>query len=227
MSNLPAQAAPRRHFLARLAAGAAALATGSVARSAGAAEATARALAPDERWLTKLTGTHRQIVDAYSTNDGWPLAFTLAFLNSNHATYGLPDSKLTAVVGLRHFGMPMALPDTIWSRYKIGDSIKVMDPATNAPAVRNRWLNAKPGELMFPDMSIEKLQARGVIFTVCNVALTALSGMFAPNAGVTPEAAKAEWTAAVLPGMTIVPAGVLALNRAQERGCHYCTGGGA
>jgi hypothetical protein len=41
----------------------------------------------------------------------------------------------------------------------------------------------------------------------------------------TPAAAKAEWMAGLLPGVTLVPSGVLAVNRAQEKGCTYCSGG--
>jgi hypothetical protein len=60
---------------------------------------------------------------------------------------------------------------------------------------------------------------------VCNVALTVISGMLASNAGVTADAAKQEWTQSLAPGMNLVPVGVLAVNRAQERGCTYCYGG--
>ena len=52
-----------------------------------------------------------------------------------------------------------------------------------------------------------------------------MSGLLSKNAGVTPEVAKAEWTANLLPGVTLVPSGVLAVNRAQEKGCTYCNGG--
>jgi hypothetical protein len=60
---------------------------------------------------------------------------------------------------------------------------------------------------------------------VCNVALTVLSGNFANNAGVSKAAAKAEWTQKLLPNMTLVPVGVMAVNLAQEHGCTYCYGG--
>ena len=69
--------------------------------------------------------------------------------------------------------------------------------------------------------------ARGVVFGACNVALTVLSGMFAANAGVNADAAKKEWTAALIPGITLLPSGVWGVTRAQEHGCFYTTGGGA
>jgi intracellular sulfur oxidation DsrE/DsrF family protein len=40
-----------------------------------------------------------------------------------------------------------------------------------------------------------------------------------------PDAAKKEWLAHIIPGTTVVPSGVLALGRAQEKGCTYCYAG--
>ena len=100
-----------------------------------------------------------------------------------------------------------------------------MRVATKAPSVRNFLFHPRTGDVPFPGMAIEKLMPRGVQITCCNVALTALSGMTSGNAGVTPEAARAEWRAHLIPGVVLVPSGVLAVNRAQEKGCTYCAGG--
>ncbi len=226
----PKDLSNRRAFLTRLATGSAALAAGGVALQLGAAEAegasSAAELSPmSDAWLTKLTGKHKQYFDTSQINDGFALGFAMNFLNLNNQAYNLPDSNLSAVVGLRHFALPMAFTDDIWARYKLGETFKIMDPATKAPAVRNFFYHPQDGDLMFPGMAIDKLLARGVTFTVCNVALGVLSGKTSKNAGVTPEVAKAQWTAGVIPGMVLVPAGVLAVNRAQEKGCTYCLGG--
>ena len=217
----------RRSFLGTLAVGTAALAAGGVALGGGArlAEAATSDASPDDAWLGRLTGKHRQYFDAVSLNDGFPLGFAMNFLTLNNEAYNIPDKQLTAVVGLRHFAIPMAFTDDIWARYKLGEFSKFNDPATTAPATRNIFYHAHDGDLIFPDMAIEKLQARGTIFTVCNMALGVLSGMTSQNAGVTPEVAKREWVAGLIPGMTLVPAGVLAVNRAQEKGCSYCYAG--
>jgi intracellular sulfur oxidation DsrE/DsrF family protein len=217
----------RREFLGRVTAGAAALAAVSVSAALPVASALAES-APrsgfggpwSDAWLDRITGKHKQFFDATSTNDGFGLAFAMAFLNLNKEAYGLGDKDLTAVVGLRHFAMPMALPDALWAKYKIGEGFKVMDPATKAPAVRNPFIHTDGVPL--PGCEIPTLVNRGVIFTVCNVALTVISEKLAPNAGVSAAAAKQEWTANLLPGMTLVPVGVLAVNRAQEKGCTYC-----
>lgn len=226
-SNDNAKAPPRgrRAFLGQLAAGAAAgagvLALSGVA-NAMPDVASARAAAPDaEHWLDGLKGKHRQLVDAYSSNDGWPLAFSHTFL----ATQG-PKDTANSVVVLRHFAMPIALQDSVWAKYKIGQSLKINDPATHEPATRNPFFKPNPGALFVDDMAVDRLIARGVVFGACNVALTVLSGMFAANAGVNADAAKQEWTAALIPGITLLPSGVWGVNRAQEHGCTYVAGGG-
>lgn len=228
----PDQSTGRRAFLERVTVGAAALAAASMATAMplSAIEAAGRRPASGERspwsdaWLDKITGKHKQFFDAATTNDGFPLAFAMAFLNLNHEAYGLSDKDLSAVVGLRHFAMPIGVSDAIWSKYKIGETFKIMDAATKAPATRNPFLHADG--MPIPGSELPTLVGRGVIFTVCNVALTVLSQKLAGNAGVTPAAATQEWTAAVVPGAVIVPVGVLAVNRAQEKGCTYCYGGG-
>ncbi|MEP6621241.1 MAG: hypothetical protein ABJE47_18085 [bacterium] len=178
-----------------------------------------------DAWLGKITGKHKQFFDATSVNNGFGLVFAMNFLNSNNDALKLPDSQVSAVVGLRHFAAPIGFTDEIWSKYKVAEALGIMDPQTKKPATRNFLFHPKDGDLMFPASAMEKLLARGVQFTVCNVALTALSGMTAKNAGVTPEAAKKEWLAGMIPGMNLVPSGVMAVNRAQEKGCTYCNGG--
>lgn len=234
-SGMPCPPAPdatgRRTFLGRLGVGAAVAAAGAlpfVPEDLLASSGTLRPLdqvkAPwSDAWLDRITGKHKQFFDGVSYNDGFVLAFAAGFLNLNHEAYGLSDKDLTAVVGLRHFCMPMALADAMWAKYKIGETFKVTDPATKAPAVRNPFAHADG--VRMPGTEIPTLVNRGVIFTACNVALTVISGMTAANAGVSADQAKQEWTEQLLPGVTLVPVGVLAVNRAQERGCTYCYGG--
>ena len=47
----------------------------------------------------------------------------------------------------------------------------------------------------------------------------------AANAGVTAEEALKEWTANLIPGVTVIPSGTWGVNRAQEAGCTYCYAG--
>ncbi|MEP6690110.1 MAG: hypothetical protein ABJD07_03075 [Gemmatimonadaceae bacterium] len=211
----------RRGFLGRAAGAIALLAAGGV-RGASAETPTAADGSPGDEWLAKITGKHKQFFDATTINEGFPFAFAMTFMNTNKLAYGLNDKDLTAVVGLRHFAIPMAFSDEIWKKYKIGEMLNVKDKSTGQPAERNIFAHPKDGDLMTPDMAVDKVMARGAMVTCCNVALTVLSGARAPVAGVTPQQALDDWKAHIFPGVVIVPSGVLAVNRAQEKGCTYC-----
>ena len=204
----------RRGLFARFAGAAAIGIAGLTARSVRAATA---ADGPD--WPGKLEGRHRQVVDAYEVNSGFPLAFAWTFLLPNPA-----PGAATAVVVLRHGAFPIALNSAMWAKYKIGESFKIDDPETKAPAVKNPFFQPKPGVLLADDFAIDRLLAKGAIFGGCNVALVVQSGMLAHNAGVSAEDAAKEWTANLIPGITLIPSGTWGVNRAQEAGCTYCAG---
>jgi intracellular sulfur oxidation DsrE/DsrF family protein len=74
-------------------------------------------------------------------------------------------------------------------------------------------------------MAIDKLLARGAKVGVCGVAMTVLSGMAAGAAKMDKEAVHKEWIAGLIPGVVVAPSGVLAVHRAQEKGCTYCYAG--
>ena len=63
----------------------------------------------------------------------------------------------------------------MWEKYKIGESFKIIDPETKAPAVKNPFLIPKPGVLATDDMAVDRLLGKGAVFGACNVALHALS----------------------------------------------------
>jgi len=224
MSFLGPQSTHSRGFLGRLTAGTLAV-IGVAGVDPRSVEAEPLFGAGADDWLAGITGTHRQFFDGVTVNEGFPFGFALTFMNTIGETYKVPDKDITAVVGLRHFAIPLAFNNDIWAKYKLGEMFKINDPVTKQPAVRNPYAYAKEGELLFPGMAFEKLQARGVIFTCCNVALTVLSGMAAGAAGLPKENAKQEWLAGMFKGVNVVPSGVLAVNRAQKKGCTYCYAG--
>lgn len=223
MPGLSSSPTPRRNFLQRVAALSATLVAGGW--SAAAAQPTSpSAPRPDaDAWLDRITGKHRQVFDCTSPNQGFGAAFGLNFVDSYKAAHDLSDSDITAVVSYRHMAMPLVLNDAMWAKYHVGDHLGIKDPKTGAPATRNIFrdsIMARPG------LTYEQAIAqRGLIMTACNMALTALSHMMASTAGVAPDQATKEWADGLLQGVVLVPSGVYAVNRAQEKGCSYCSGG--
>jgi hypothetical protein len=206
---------PRRSFLGRVGA-AAVLAFGTLSSRPSQAQAqVARSDSPD--WPGALKGSHRQVVDAYAINAGFPLTFALTFL--------MPNESASAVVVLRHGAFPIALEDAMWQKYKIGEAFKIIDPETKTAAQKNPFLRPKAGVLLVDDMALDRLLKRGVIFGACNMALIHQSGMLAEGAGVSADEAAKEWAANIVPGVTLIPSGTWGVNRAQEAGCTYCAGG--
>jgi len=223
MDQLDFEPTPRRGFLGRLAAGAVALAAGGLATKAG-AQPRASANSPwDDTWLTRIKGKHRQVFDAMDVNSGFPLAMTYVWFFTNKDAYNLKPSELSAVVILRHGAVICAMNDAIWAKYKIGEANNINDPLTGKPAERNIFAAAAGFALPpFPDASIEKLQGAGAIFCACNVAMGVASSTLGGKIGVAKDVAMQEWIAGMLPGVTRVPSGVLAVGRAQDHECRYC-----
>ncbi len=213
-----ADGAPRRNFF-RLA-GATVLGLAGIASAASRTQAATAAAGDGPIWPGKLAGRHRQVVDAYTVNDGRPLVFAHAFLLTDAA----PGSA-TSVIVLRAQALPIALNSAMWEKYKIGESFKIIDPETKAPAVKNPFLHPKPGVLLADDMAVDRLLGKGAVVGACNLALHNLSKQLASNAGVSADEAAKEWIANLVPGITLLPSGVWGLNRAQEAGCTYCAGG--
>ena len=230
MPNANDHTTHRRGFLARLAAGSVALGLGTVPSSLHAepmhraAGRPGGAPSPDD-WLSGVSGKHRQVLDAVSVNKGMSLIWSMVFLNTHNQASELADKDLSAVTVLRHDAIPIGFQDSIWKKYKLGEAFDVTDPATKKPAERNPFFHPKQGELMLPGMEVETLLGRGVVFGVCNLATTLFSGMRADAIGVPKDEAYKEWAAALIPGMTLVPSGIWAVNNAQEHGCSYAYAG--
>ncbi|HTK83334.1 MAG TPA: hypothetical protein VL633_13690 [Bacteroidota bacterium] len=220
----------RRGFLGSIAAGAATIGLASLAKPLQASAKmnfqTSSPLAADfEAWLGKIKGKHRQVFDVPESNKGFVFAWARVFQMTNQAV-GASADDVTPVIILRHEAIPYGMTHDLWAKYKFGENFKIDDDATKAASVRNPFYQPKEGEMKLPGMSIEELQKSGVLIGICDMALTFYSKfVFAPKMNMDADAIKKDWVAGVLPGIQIVPSGVLAVNRAQEHGCTYCFAG--
>ena len=215
---------PRRGFLGTLAAAAAA---GLASLTPVRLEATPRSGtssgvdAAFETWLNRITGKHKMVFDAPEVNSGMPVIWPRVWLNGNNENYATKDADNSAIVILRHSSIPLGMRDDVWAKYKLGEAFQIKDGDTFA--TKNIFAKVMP--LPLPGTGVEALLASGVMFGVCNVALTVYSAMVAQKMGLDAAAVKADWVAALLPGMQVVPSGVLAVARTQEKGCAYCFAG--
>lgn len=212
-----------------------ALALGSVASGFSALTGKAEIMPMDfdgrsiheaDEWFKGIKGTHRIVYDGSTPHNGFPIIWNWAFYMTNNQT-GSPDNDITGMTVLRHSAIPFALEDRIWGKYPIGEVFEINDNATKMPAKRNPYFEPKTGDFPLPQIEgIKRLQERGAMFCVCDLALHVYSGMVAKEMEMDPEVVYKDWISGVFPGIQLVPSGVWALGRAQEHGCGYVFAGG-
>jgi intracellular sulfur oxidation DsrE/DsrF family protein len=222
------QISQRRDFLKQFATGAAVLGAGMLAAPLplSAADISSPDVSDADAWFNKVKGKHRMVFDVTEPHEIFPFAWPKIFLVTNGIT-GTAENDCGVVVILRHSAIPYAMGNQLWDKYKFGEMFKINDSATKAPATQNPFWQPKPGTYKVPgigevQIGINQLQANGVMFCACNMAITVYSAVVAEKTKQDPETVKKEWLAGLLPGVQPVPSGVWAVGRAQEHGCSYC-----
>lgn len=222
-SSLP----QRREFLGKLAAGAVALGlTGSIPTAFAAERKTRSDVIPSDKWLTAVTGKHRQLFDMPAHENGMGLLHVRNYLNTLRDTYHATTPDVTAVVSLYGMSTLMGFNDEMWSKYGIGNVLKVMDQ--NGPVTSNVFRAAPAGAASLAvtgapipipsDTSITALQQRGAVFILCNNAFNLWMALLGKEKS---GDLRKEFEANMLPGVYLVPAMVVAINQAQTHGCTY------
>jgi hypothetical protein len=201
----------RRSFLARFGAVAATFGLGSsttFAQPAAARWEPARHEKDD--WLDQLPGKHRLVFDGLSP-DGVreALQYTGNFFTGNKNGYGLEAADVAVVIVMRHRATQFAFTDVIWAKYgaALSESDKFTDPKTGqAPTVN------------FFRTQIETQTKRGVHIAACDLSTHRLAAFIARKTEGNAEAVYKELVANALPNVHFVPAGIVAMSRAQEHG---------
>ena len=227
----------RRGFLGGLLATAGAV--GLSATDLGAARPATQA--DPDAWMSEVTGDHRCFFDFNAHKMGVPLLHILNYLSTYQAAYSAAGGTVGAVASLYGVGaassISMGFDDFIWEKYQLGEYTGLSD-ANGRPYTRNVF--ARPTEAdghlfeqaigapsmpmlggAIADSGIATLQERGTKFIMCNNALSGWTfELEARGKGSQPEI-DAELRAHLLPGVTIVPAMVIAIEQAQTAGIKY------
>ncbi len=178
-----------------------------------------------EEWFKNIKGSHRIAYDGSTPHNTLPIVWNWAFYESNNLT-GSPDIDITAMTVLRHTAIAYAFRSEIWQKYPIGKVFNINDNSTNEPSQRNTVYNPQKGDLPLPQVEgIMRLQERGALFCVCNLAIQVYSGAISNQVGIDSNVVYKDIIDGLLPGIQLVPSGVWALGRAQENGCGYIFAG--
>ncbi len=209
----------RRTFITALS-GAAALAATSGAEAAQAPAQPAAGSGIDISWFDAFKGKHKQVFDLQSFDLGvdTPLRQVFTYLGAHREINKLdPPHDINVAVGISHKAFPMNASDALWEKYAFGEQWGIKDPATGKPSVRNFFVD---GPVAGP-ATVAALQARGVVFWQCNMALTSIAAQLAAKTGRPAADIRADLVAGLRPGVRLVPAHTWAVGFAQERGFTY------
>jgi intracellular sulfur oxidation DsrE/DsrF family protein len=226
----------RRSFLSRIAAAAGAFgaafggASVAGAQSAPAASASTGGFQPahhaEDDWFDQTTAKHRFFYDTTSAGGyGQALFFVRNYFTANASGYKLGDEDLAQIICMRHESTSFAFNDAMWTKYGAALSEragKFLDPKTNQVPTHNVYLASGYGEsLRNVNVTIDQLAKRGVRFAVCSMATRAAAQLIATKSGANADAVFKELTENLVANGHMVPAGIVAVNRAQERGYSF------
>ena len=162
-------------------------------------------------------GKHRMVVDSTTpATFASALMYVNNYLIANKSGYGLQAQDLAVVIVARHYSTPFAYNDTIWKKYgrTISRLSQFTDPNTHEPPVNNVHMVSG---------SLASLLKQGVHLAVCEMATMQLADSIASDAGSDGESILKEIKANLVANSHLAPAGIVAVNRAQERGYALAT----
>jgi intracellular sulfur oxidation DsrE/DsrF family protein len=226
---------PRRGFLGRM--------LGAIAAAGlplGVRTAAAQESGPDD-WINEVKGTHRSLFDFPQHKNFAPQLHILNYLNTYSAAYKTAPGQVGAVGTFYGIGpqssIALAFNDAMWAKYGLGEYLSLKD-AAGKPYTRNVFNRPTKDDAhllsqamqtpaipalaeALPAIGIESLQKMGTKFLLCANAFGAWClELEARGKGKGADIQK-ELQANLLPGVAVVPAMVIAIEKAQAAGIRY------
>ena len=199
----------RRAFLSQLSAAPALFTVPQPAPSTTKPSAGPARHAQDE-WLDQAPEKHRVIFDTWMADKfGEAVGFAGNWVRINEDQYELTDADLAVVIVARHGTTPFAFNEAIWTKYgkifadnmSTNNKVAHPNPSTNTYATR-----------------LANLSKQGMRLAVCNLTTRAYTQIIAKETGAEQDAVHKELTANAIGNAHFVPAGIVAVTRAQEHG---------
>ena len=181
-------------------------------------------------WLAKIRGTHRAVFDN-PRDDGTGLIRAWIWLNQCQSLLGAAANDCTAVVVLRHGAVTLAMNDAFWAQYELTLSgstaekpnIPKRNPQMAAAMVDSMGMFPAPAKTFAQGLGLDALIARGGIVVACEFAFWGVTQRVLTRDKSTETEARDKALAHLVPGVSLVPSGFLALAAAQQHGCSFVT----
>lgn len=183
--------------------------------------------------LVKHPARVKQVFDEVQIGGGRFLNNIKNSLNGLQFGFNIPADQIKIVSAMHGPANMLNFDDYVWKKYRIGEWLKVDDPTTKEPAVRNPFLVRKSAaeakgaspdpsdeKSSFQDTSMQALQARGVQFLCCHTATEEQARALIKQNSLSeqPEEIAKDLLAHTVPGVLVVAAMVAAIALLQSDG---------
>jgi intracellular sulfur oxidation DsrE/DsrF family protein len=189
----------------------------------------------DFRKLVNHPARIKQVYDVIQPGEGKFLNNIKNSLNGLHFGFGVPADQIKVVAALHGPANLLNYNDYIWKKYRIGEWLRITDPATRENAERNIFYPAantsdierapkdpNNEHSLFQAKTIRDLQARGVQFLSCHTAAEEQARILKHQYDLSqsPEEIVRDMLAHTVPGVLVVASMVAAIALLQAEG-HY------
>ena len=175
-----------------------------------------------DRWLDLPHTRHRMVFDVLMPKGAMTaLEFADNFFVANLSAYGVHARELGVVIILRHMATPFGFNDYIWKKYGATFAEKLqLDAMTAMEAIHGNPLDTAPTSSpeKYHAPTLVSLAQKGVRFAICGMATAWFAGTVAKLVGGKAEQIHQEFATNLVDSALMVPAGIVAVNRAQEHG---------
>ncbi len=176
---------------------------------------------PEDAWYDQIPGMHRFVFDTISPDGlSQSLGFANTYLDANKSKYGLKDSDNAIIIIVRNRSTRFGYNDAMWAKYGKQFSEQLnnfVDPKTKEVPTVN--IHATSGG------RLDNLIQRGAHVAICEVATRGVASSLARATGGDTDAFFKELSGNLVRNGRLVPAGIVAVNRAQEHGYAVYAGG--
>lgn len=213
----------RRQFLDALATGAVAVGGITLGLATLPDELPAMAVASrdtswDTQWPSKLTGRVRTVFDVPEVESGYGVWRASVWARQYEAVLGVPAAEMSTALVLRHNAIVLAMQQSFWDRYGLGEWSKATHPLTGERTDRNpALLGARDGVgAPYDAFALDRFLGRGGVALACDLALQDLVDLVAAKDSVDAATARTRAVAGLVPGVILQPSGVFAVLLAQQ-----------
>jgi intracellular sulfur oxidation DsrE/DsrF family protein len=165
---------------------------------------------PQDDWLEQPPAIHRAVFDCWMSDTmGETVGFASNWMRVNTDQYGLAASDVSVVIVVRHGSAPFAFGEAVWAKYGkiLAANMSANDPVAHPIPTTNIHAERLKG-----------LGKQGMRLAVCNLSTRRYAGAIAKETSQDADAVYAEITGSPVSPARFVPAGVVTVTRAQERG---------